>query len=188
MITKYKGLAALVVLAVFSMWMLKRSPDSTVLKSLAKPTHDVDYFSVGYTKLQMDEFGFPSSQLSADYAVHYRDSAEIKLINPVNLVFKTPAPPWVISSEEGVLADSGETLFLQGHVDINRSESDLTQQVDIQTRNLTIAPKKSYAETAEWAEMVTKYDVVSGVGMKLLYASPLKIELLSKVRGRHVYQ
>jgi hypothetical protein len=36
-----------------------------------------------------------------DYAVHYRDTSEVKLINPVNIIFKMLAPPWVVSSEEG---------------------------------------------------------------------------------------
>lgn len=188
MAPNYKGLAALILLAAFSMWILKRTPERIELKRLAKTEHDVDYFSVGYTKLQMDEFGLPSSQLSADYAVHYRDSAEVKLIKPVNTVFKVAAPPWRISSEEGLLADSGESLFLQGHVDIKRSASEQVQQVDIQTSNLMVEPKKAYAETAEWAEMVTERDTISGVGMKLFYESPLRIELLSKVKGLHVYK
>lgn len=188
MIQNYKGFAALVILAVFSMWMLKRTPEIVELKQLANPEHDVDYFSVGYTKLQMDEFGLPKDELQADYAVHYRDTSEVKLVKPVNIIFKESAPPWVVSSEEGVLADSGETLFLKGQVDIKRKAAEGVQQVDIQTRHLMVEPKKQYAETAEWAEMVTEQDTMSGIGMKLFYESPVRIELLSKVRGLHVYK
>jgi lipopolysaccharide export system protein LptC len=188
MLQNYKGFVALVILAVFSMWMLKRMPEVIEVKQLAKAEHDVDYFSVGYTKLQMDEFGVPSNKLIADYAVHYRDTSEVKLINPVNIIFKMLAPPWVVSSEEGVFADSGETLFLKGHVDIKRKAAEGGQQIDIQTRNLMVEPKKQFAETVEWAEMVMGQDTISGIGMKLFYESPMRIELLSKVRGLYVYK
>jgi len=62
------------------------------------------------------------------------------------------------------------------------------REIKIKTSNLHIQPKKNYAQTDEWAELVSGLDTISGVGMKLFYQDPLYIELLAKVKGKHVYE
>jgi lipopolysaccharide export system protein LptC len=190
-IQHYKSFAALVILTVFSMWILKHTSEFIEiieLKPLAKSEHDVDYFSVGYTKLQMDEFGLPSNKLFADYVVHYRDISEIKLVKPVATLYKEDKATWILHSKHGVITDNGDELFLNGRVLINKVVDRDEQKVTINTSNIKVEPKKYFAATIEKAQMVSKADIITGIGMRLFYKSPLRVELLAEVRGKHVYR
>jgi len=188
MIQNYKGFISLLIIALSSMWLLKKVPDTINTESVGVAKHDVDYFSVNYTKLQMDELGLPDNKLAANYAVHYRDMSEIELIKPVNTSYTLSKPAWVTHSETGVVLDSGDKLFLNGKVTINKVVNDPIDRLNIRTTNLVLEPNKHYAETAEWAELVTETDTLSGVGMQLYYQAPMRLDLLAQVRGRHVYK
>ena len=87
-----------------------------------------------------------------------------------------------------MIADNGRTLFMNGQVNIDRAGAENVREVKIKTSNLHIQPKRNYAETAEWAELISGLDTISGVGMKLFYQEPLYIELLANVKGTHVYK
>jgi len=188
MIQDYKGFIVLFIIAVSSMWLLKKVPDTVGVKSGAVAKHDVDYFSVNYTKLQMNELGLPDNKVAAEYAVHYRDMSEIELIKPVNTSYKLSVPTWVTRSESGVILDSGDKLFLNGKVTIDKVVNDPIDRLKINTTNLVLEPSRHYAETAEWAELLTETDTISGVGMQLYYQAPMRLDLLAKVRGRHDYK
>jgi len=188
MVQNYKGYISLLIVALSSMWLLKKVPDTMSAKSVGIAKHDVDYFAVNYTKLQMDELGAPDNKLAADYAVHYRDMSEIELIKPVNTSYKLSLPTWVTYSETGVVLDSGDKLFLNGKVIINKVVNDPINSLKINTTNLVLEPNRHYAETADWAELLTETDTLSGVGMQLYYQAPMRLDLLAKVRGRHVYK
>jgi len=185
MIQNYKGLLLLLAMALFSMWVLKKSPKDSQEEQTFQSKHDVDYFSVGYSKLRMNKLGFPADKLAADYVVHYRDTSEVLLTKPMSTLYAEGQANWITNAEEGVLLDSGEELFLKGEVIINSVPKLDEPFVKITTSNLKVEPKLFYATTADRAEIERGSGVMSGVGLKLFYSTPLRIDLLSKVRGRY---
>jgi len=52
---------------------------------------------------------------------------------------------------------------------------------------LRVLPDQNYAETDDWAELVSGLDRISGVGMELFYQDPLYIKLLANIKGLHEY-
>ncbi|NOQ13203.1 MAG: LPS export ABC transporter periplasmic protein LptC [Methyloprofundus sp.] len=185
---QYKGAILLLLVFLFSMWAVNNGPEQNLAKKLAQVEHRADHFAVSYSKIMLDESGQPKNKLYADFAAHYSDSDETELTSPLLTVNKGDLPPWIIRSKSGVIADNGRTLFMNGQVNIDRAGAENVREVKIKTSNLHIQPKRNYAETAEWAELISGLDTISGVGMKLFYQDPLYIELLANIKGRHVYE
>lgn len=171
----------LVVFGVFSWWLLKTSePDE---ERMDVPLHSADFFSVGYTKIEMDSQGLLKSRLDADKMTHFSDDETTELDKPVMTFYKTDTPTWIIRSETGLRPADGKVLFLNGKVFINREQAPGVTPIKVNTTNLRVKPDENYAETDEWGEIITPSDWISGVGMQINFIEPIHLEVLSKVRS-----
>jgi lipopolysaccharide export system protein LptC len=94
-------------------------------------------------------------------------------------------PPWIIESETGVLSKDGVKLQLNGKVKIIREIGESVRPLTVNTSNLMVNPKTSYAETKAWAELISPPHVTTGTGMKVTFKEPIHLELLSKVKGKY---
>lgn len=185
---QYKGVILLLLVFLASMWAVNNEPEGDLEHDSARVEHSADHFAVNYSKTTMDTTGRPENKLYADFAAHYGDNDETELTSPVLTINKGDLPPWIIRSKSGIIAGDGDTIFLNGQVYIDRAGAKNVREVNIKTSNLYIQPKKNYAETDQWAELISGLDTISGVGMKLFYQDPLYIELLANVKGKHVYE
>jgi len=185
---QYKAIFLLLLVFLVSMWAVKNEPEQGLKYKSERVEHSADHFAVDYIKIDMDELGLPENQLTADFAAHYSDNGETELTRPVMIVDKGDLPPWIIRSKSGIISADGRTVFMNGKVFIDRASAEGVREVNVKTRNLQIQPEKNYAETDEWAELVSGLDTISGVGMKLYYQDPLYIKLLANVKGSHVYK
>ena len=174
----------LLIIAVMSWWLVKLT-GSDELGRLAVPAHSPDYFSMGYTKWEMSELGRPKSKLIADDMVHYSDDNITHLANPVMFFYNEETPPWIIKSETGVLSADGKDLLLTGKVYVDRAAAEGVRELKIYTFNLKVKPEISYAETDAWAELISLPSWTTGVGMKITFAEPIHLELLSNVKGNY---
>ncbi len=187
-VQQYKGAVLLLLIFLGSMWAVKNEPDQDIYQDQAKVGRSAAHFAVDYSKVTMNGSGLPESHLFADFAEHFSDNNETELTRPVLTVNKDNLPPWIIRSKTGLVADDGRSILMSGPVYIDRAGAKNVREVKIKTSNLHIQPKKNYAETDEWAELVSGLDTISGVGMKLFYQDPLYIELLADVKGKHIYE
>ncbi|MGR9013883.1 MAG: LPS export ABC transporter periplasmic protein LptC [Gammaproteobacteria bacterium] len=174
----------LIIIAVVSWWLVKLT-GSDEFSRITVPVHSPDYFSKGYTKWEMSEFGRPKSKLIADEMVHYSDDSTTHMVNPVMFFYNEKTPPWVVKSDVGILSADGKDLLLNGKVVVDRAAAEGVRELKIYTFNLKVKPETSYAETDAWAELVSLPNWTTGVGMKLTFAEPIHIELLSNVKGNY---
>ncbi len=174
----------LVIIAVMSWWLVKLT-GMDELGRIVIPAHSPDYFSKGYTKWEMNERGKPKSKLLADEMIHYSDDGITHLGNPVMFFYNEKTPPWIIKSETGILSADGKDLLLNGKVYVDRASGEGVRELKIYTFNLKVKPEISYAETDEWAELISLPNWTTGVGMKLVFAEPIHLELLSNVKGNY---
>ena len=147
--------------------------------------HSADFFSVGYQKWQMNEQGGLGSHLTANKMAHYSDDGTTQLENPLMFFYNAPNPAWQIHSETGELSKSGDTLLLNGKVEIERAASSQGRELIIHTSNLTVSPQTSFAETNEFTELRSGNNITTGLGMKVTFSSPVHLELLAKVHGNY---
>lgn len=170
------------IIALSSWWLVKLSYLEDI--SLAPVSaHSPDYFSKGYTKWEMDDAGRLKNKLLANEVVHYGDDQTTHLSFPVMFFHNEKTPPWVIKSEVGTLSGDGKDLLLSGKVSIAREKASGSAQLTINTSMLRVKPETSYAETDEWAELISPPNKTTGTGMKLTFAEPIHLQLLANVKG-----
>lgn len=174
----------LIIIAVMSWWLVKLT-GSDELSRITVPPHSPDYFSKGYTKWEMSELGKPKSKLIADQMTHYSDDLTTHMVNPLMFFYNEKTPPWVVKSETGILSADGNDLLLNGKVYVDRAAAEGVRELKIYTFNLKVKPATSYAETDAWAELISLPSWTTGIGMKLVFAEPIHLELLSHVKGNY---
>jgi lipopolysaccharide export system protein LptC len=152
------------------------------------PKHSADYFSTGYLRKDLDKQGHIKSQLSAQSILHYSDDGITHIDKPMLTLYNTDhsVPPWVIKSDKGILSADGENLLLQGQVLIARAKAAGIQAVTINTSDLQVKPRISYAQSDKWAQLLSPPHRIEGKGIQMIFKKPIHIKLLSNVKSRYV--
>ncbi|MBT3813406.1 MAG: LPS export ABC transporter periplasmic protein LptC [Gammaproteobacteria bacterium] len=185
---QYKTIFLLLLIFLGSILAVNYAPEQETIDTPAAAEPSAEHFALGYSKIQMDQLGRADSKLTADHAANYSGSEGTKLINPVMTVYKKTTPPWVIRSKTGHVSPDGNKISMNGEVFIDRVAAENVREINVKTSNLRLLPKQNYAETDDWAEMVSGLERISGVGMTLYYQDPLYIKLLANVKGQHEYK
>ncbi len=173
-----------IVLAIASSLLTKWLVTEEV-ESREAVAHSADFFSVGYQKWQMNENGDLGSHLTANKMTHYNDDGTTHLEKPSMFFYHLPNSAWQIQAESGELEKGGETLWLNGNVEIERKASSQGRELIIHTANLQVLPKTSFAQTNEFTELKSGNNLTTGTGMKATFNAPVHLELLSKVHGSY---
>ncbi len=184
---QYRNFFLLLLIFLISMLAVNYMPQQELDDKLVTTGQQAEHFAINYSKIQMDEAGHAESQLTASYVASYSGEAGTELTNPVMTVYKKEAPPWIIRSKTGHVSADGKIISMQGLVFIDRVAAKNVREINLKTSNLRVVPERSYAETDDWAEVVSGLDRISGVGMELFYQDPLYIKLLANIKGRHEY-
>lgn len=148
-------------------------------------SHQPDSFSQAFTRTMMSETGKPLNRLQAESMLHFREDDSTELRKPVLEVFDETRPPWTIHSDTGVITAKGDNLFLGGQVHISRPAATGVLPLTINTRNLNIKIRTSFAETDQFAELISNRSRISGTGLRLHFGDHKKVRLLSHVRGKY---
>ena len=173
-----------IIIAAISWWLVKLTGLDETERAIIPP-HSPDYFSKGYIKWEMNELGTLKSKLLSDEITHYSDDGTTHMVNPLMFFYNESMPPWIIKSETGILSGDGKDLLLNGKVTVNRAKAEGVSQLIINTSMLKVKPESSYAETNEWAELISPPNRTTGTGMKLVFSKPIHLELLANVKGEY---
>ena len=164
-------------------WAIVQLNKPEQLIKIKKPAHNADFFSTGYSKVELDEKGERKSELIADKLTHYHDDDTVELVNPIMRTFNSGKLSWEIISDHGWLSADNKDWVLKGNVNIRRAKLSGRRQVNIITSNLRVKPNLNYAETDEYVEILMARDRTVGVGMQIYFTKPMHIKLLTKVKG-----
>ena len=175
----------LTVIALISWWLVKLMGVDEIYHGQVPAAHSPDYFSKGYTKWEMNELGRVKNKLLADKMTHYSDDGTTHMLNPIMFFHNEKKPPWVVKSGTGILSGDGKDLLLNGKVKIDREKAEGVTQLTINTSMLKVKPETSYAETSEWAELISPPNKTTGIGMKLTFVEPIHLQLLANVKGKY---
>ncbi len=178
-------LYSIIVVAALASWGLVRlNEERDVAIKIAE--NSPDFFSSGYYKKQMDSEGLPKNELLADKMQHYKADGATHLDNPLMTLFNPDGkPPWVIKADNGIMAADGDNLQLIGKNFIHREASKNASALTINTSELRVKLNSNYAETEEWADIISPPNNTSGTGMQVTFVSPIHLKLLSKVIGHY---
>lgn len=172
------------MIALLSWWLVEYTKKVETTR-LAVPEHSADFFSIAYSKIEMNSEGLPENELVADKMTHFSDDKTTELLKPVMTFYSADKPPWIVRSETGWMSADHKDLRLNGKVFISHKGASGKRSMKVNTSNLRVKPELNYAETDAWAELITPSDWVSGTGMKVFFKEPIFLELLSNVRSRY---
>ncbi len=182
----YKVHFAVAALALAS-WGLLRLQHQRAAQ-LTASDNNIDYFSSGYYKKQMNEHGLPKNELTAVDMRHNKNDGVTYLTQSIMTLFSdNGAAPWVIQGDSAVLAADGDHLNLNGKALISRAKSPRASALTVNTSDLRVTLTANYAETDQWAEIISPPNRTEGVGMQTTFASPILLNLSAKVQGRYVF-
>lgn len=171
--------------AILSWWLVQLTESEETPSLTPQKSHSAEYFSSGYVKWEMDEAGQLKSKLIAKSMTHYGDDGTTHLQKPELILINRDAPPWVIQSETGIVSADGKQIFLTDKVVVERKGASGVSPLKINSSNVRVEPDQDYAETDEWAELLSPPNRTEGIGMQLHYGDPIQIKLFSKVRGKY---
>ena len=180
----YKLYLYLLIISLVSWWLVEITGLIEIMHGKV-PAHSPDYFSKSYTKWEMNELGLLKNKLIADQLTHYSDDGTTHIVAPVMFFYNENRPPWVITSATGILSADGTDLHLNRKVQVNRDKAEGVVALTINTSELKVNPETSYAETAEWAELISLPNITTGTGMQMTYSEPIHLQLLANVKGHY---
>lgn len=164
--------------------MQEKSPQ---LSDTGSSGHIADAYMRGAVIHSFDINGARQQSLKSTHLVHYLDDSTTDLTSPYLNVYNDTAPPWVIQSETGRLSADGNLLYLDGAVDIQRDRSATRPPLKVITRDLAMNREDGYAESAEHATLLHGIkNRMEGDGLQAWLHEPMRVKLLSNVRGRYV--
>ena len=163
--------------------------DNTENQSIDFPENNnkkvADTFFNGTTIINYGDTGLPANKIVGKQMYHYPDETDSEIISPEVTFFRAQGSPVFITADHGWINDDGTRVLLKGHTVIIRDKSEANKFSRLETPELTIWPKKEYAETDKPVKITTEGTVATGTGMKA-YLDKEHYLLLNNVKGRHI--
>ncbi len=177
-------LALLSLLAAALAWWIYDPATEGFPREAAAP-HAPDYAIDRFKATSMGVEGRPEQVLEAERLLHYPDDDSTELTEPKLTVYDGELPPWRIDARKGRVSGDGDTVFLEDGVEVNRGAAPETRPVRIRTTNLRVRRSDRFAETGDPIEIESGGSWVNAVGMKVWFGEPVRVKLLSEVRGQY---
>ncbi|MFZ0792021.1 MAG: LPS export ABC transporter periplasmic protein LptC [Chromatiaceae bacterium] len=163
-------------------WLLEQEPDSEepALPRERRP----DYVVSEFTAVETDKTGRPARALAAQQMRQYIDEDLAELDLPHLSLYQTEGPPWQAESNRGLLLAGGDEVRLSEDVRIHRAGTPRNRQARLDTSELTVWPKRQYAQGNQPVRIESERDWLTAAGLRLWYAEPMRAEFPGRA---HLY-
>ena len=128
--------------------------------------HDPDYYMEDFTTLTLKEDGKPKNKIHAIYMAHYPDNDTTELLKPQMEVFREDKSPLYIEADKGWVTGDNEVLLLRGAVKLQEFDEQGNATLEINTADVKVLLNEEYAETDQYATIVTDSATIRGTGMR----------------------
>lgn len=159
-------LVLLIGAALGSAWLLKRlseDPGSGTRTSVEQRVPD--YYMEDFSTLTMKRDGKPKNKLSAVYMAHYPDDDTTELREPRMEIFREDRLPLYIAADKGLANGGDDIILLQGAVKMWIHDENGNPKLEVNTTETRVLLEEEYAETDQYATIVTKDSTITGTGM-----------------------
>lgn len=168
------------LLAAAAWWLLEDGPDEPDVPPIAR-ARTPDYVVSRLDAVETDEGGRPSRLMVARQLRQYVDEDLAELDQPRLTIIQDDAPPWLAESSRGLLLSGGDEVRLDEDVRLHRAAAPSGPAVLLTTSELTIWPKRKYAQGDRPVRIDSDGDWVTAEGMRLWYSLPRHAELEGRV-------
>jgi lipopolysaccharide export system protein LptC len=171
----------LLAVALVTGWFVQ---DESILTDQAPPSpRGPDLFVDNMDLKIIGEDGNVHYRIQASRLDHfpYDDHSDLK--TPFVQVFSQQQVIWDARSENGRVADQGDTVWLLGRTVINRPQIADQQAINVVTSDVLVKPQADTAETDSTAVITSGRYRIEGIGMLANFRED-RVDLRSRVRGR----
>ena len=175
----------LALLAGLSFWLqavLTADEGRTGKRAL---THEADAIVENFEIRRLDENGKLQYRLNAPQLRHFPDDNSSQITAPRLLAYRDDTPPLALTAGQARVTAGGETIFLEGDVEIVRAATERRPELNARTATLTVEPEAGTAHTDQTMTITLGASEISGVGARIDNKAST-FELRSQVRGRYL--
>jgi lipopolysaccharide export system protein LptC len=173
-------LICLIIVAALSAWLLNRLTESES-KQGARSAAAPDYYLENFKTTVMRADGTPRNTLHAIYMAHYPDNDTSELLKPAMQLYRHGNRPYFISADKGWLTSDNEVILLKGAVEMLEYDESGNPVLQVNTDSARVLPNQNYAETDDFATIVSHRATITGQGMKAFFNDG-RLKVLSNVR------
>jgi lipopolysaccharide export system protein LptC len=177
------SLLLIVALAGFGWWL------STIGEQESRPEqaelHYPDYYASDLVSVRYNQDGLPQHRLKSVAMRHFADDDTTELEHPIFWQYAAGAAPWRVTATSATLYGNNNKIFMPGEVQIDHAASNGKRPYQITTSDLWAHPDSGYVSTKQRVQITSQGDWLHGVGLQGQLLEPVKIKLLSEVRGYH---
>lgn len=145
----------------------------------------IDYYSTNIRRMVMDTDGKPKEVLFAEGLQHFKNDDHTEMQKPVMTLYNGEGEsPWIIHSDTSKALSGNRTIWMNGNVLITR-ETEKNGLIRIITSNVKFKPRRDYAETQEFAQILSDHDETIGNGVQIHFKPQLNVTILANVWRKH---
>lgn len=168
-----------VCLVAASYWL---SQKSTQMTQLVKSAGTTDYEVEQLELVQFHPDGTIKQTLTSPKVLHFLADGSTLLASPKMTVYaRKDESPWLINAESARLNEQQTQLLLKGQVDINQAMYKDRSDIHISTKDLTIYPKKNYAQSAAVTRAQQGNNWVNATGIEIWFDKERRIKFANNV-------
>ena len=176
------ALGVLLLLAVFSQWLLSVNNGPSAAKAAA--SHDPDYTMENFFITTMGATGSPEHQLQARYLAHYPDDDSTELTAPQFTLYARDDGPWQVSAGRGWVGGGQKFVVLRDNVVVQNPQAGPGKVMRMTTSELQVLPDDQFAQSTQPVTLQSQNALTHAVGMRA-YFNEERLQLLSKVTGTY---
>ncbi len=132
-----------------------------------------------------DATGRLEQTLETPHMEHFEERNTSELSLPVLWRYTTDGPPWRMQAEQALSYNDEDRIYLPGEVIIDRSPDKRHPAYHMVTRDLTLKTDSAHATTDQPVLIESDHERVTAIGMEGWLKAPVKLHLLSQVRGKY---
>ncbi len=132
-----------------------------------------------------DTTGRLEQTLQTPHMEHFESRNTSELDQPVLWRYTTDGPPWRMQAERALSYNDEERIYLPGEVVIDRQADDRHPAYHLVTRDLTLETATAHATTDQPVLIESDRQRITAIGLEGWLKAPVKLNLLSQVRGKY---
>jgi len=132
-----------------------------------------------------DVTGRLEQTLETPHMEHFESRNTSELSLPVLWRYTTDGPPLRMQAERALAYNDEQRIYLPGEVVIDRSADDRHPAYHLVTRDLTLETDTAHATTDQPVLIESARERITAIGMEGWLKAPVKLRLLSQVRGKY---
>ncbi|RXZ34097.1 LPS export ABC transporter periplasmic protein LptC [Oxalobacteraceae bacterium CAVE-383] len=175
-------LAAMIVLALGSFWVLQAMRTGTHDDVHAAASGKADYYVDNFVYVKMALDGSPRYSITGKRMEHYPADDSFKVQTPFIRSLDKAKPPMQLRSDRAMIEDDNSKIHMLGNAYAERDPVGKSPKLTVNSDYLLLLPDDDKVTTDRPVRIMLGDSVLNGVGMVASNAE-LKLELQNRVHG-----